>query len=128
MFSFTFFYFCLREREKVELGNFGASAITWGRSKLIPLICGCLEVIMLKVAPIPPPTSTRVFMPSNPLYIAQKHFMNMTEWLFIPSLKSQFSCGLFALYSNAVMLYSCLVEWNATFQNCILQIVPAKIS
>ncbi|KAL9263098.1 hypothetical protein AKJ16_DCAP18876 [Drosera capensis] len=32
--------------------------MTWGKSKLIPLIIGYLEVIILRATPVPPPTST----------------------------------------------------------------------
>ncbi|GJU49800.1 putative RNA-directed DNA polymerase [Tanacetum coccineum] len=37
-----------------------ASIITWGRLKFIPFSEVCLEMIMLRLAPVPPPTSTKV--------------------------------------------------------------------
>lgn len=70
-----------------------ASAITCGRSKLMPLIEGYFDTIILSTAPVPPPTSTTVLRPWKPSYVSRIFFMKKVEWLNSPLLKTWLNLG-----------------------------------
>ncbi|WVY96340.1 hypothetical protein V8G54_028491 [Vigna mungo] len=76
----------------------GAFSMTWGRSKLIPLIEGYLETIIFRFCPFPPPTSTNLDIPSNPVYMSSILFISVTHKSAIDLLKISFIFGLFSMY------------------------------
>jgi len=53
--------------------------MTWGKSKLMALMLGYLETIMLVIVPIPPPTSTIDPRPSKPEYVSRTLFIMILE-------------------------------------------------
>lgn len=81
-------------------GMGGEFSITCGRSKLIPLIEGYLEMINLRHCPVPPATSTKVDIPSYPVYTSSIFFIWVVHTSFIALLNTWFSSGSFPKYSN----------------------------
>ncbi|PON33433.1 LOW QUALITY PROTEIN: hypothetical protein PanWU01x14_352820 [Parasponia andersonii] len=84
-------------------GYSGAVATTCGRSKLIPLMCGCDLTISDTAPPVPPPTSTNDLrqQPPNPsLYSDRIALMMILAVHSMASLKSLLNSGFSAAKSH----------------------------
>lgn len=79
----------------------GACWITWGKSKLIPLMEGYWDVMALIVWPRPPPTSTSCWIFSKPLYFWSIFLIVYVDWSYIALLKISLNLGSTLGYSNA---------------------------
>ena len=74
--------------------------VTWGKSKLMPLMEAFLEMIILKHFPVPPPTSTNDISPLNPWYTSRIFFMIIVERSAIPLLNTSLKVGSMSIYWN----------------------------
>ncbi|GMP67228.1 hypothetical protein CsSME_00027289 [Camellia sinensis var. sinensis] len=103
--------------KQLKSGHGGAVATTCGKSKLVPLTCGYAFTISAMEAPVPPPTSTRDPMQSNPcLYSDIKALIVILAVHSMPSLKTLLSSGSTDAKSHNSRPWAI---WNAFPPSCI---------
>ncbi|KAJ6881126.1 hypothetical protein NC651_027850 [Populus alba x Populus x berolinensis] len=95
--------------------------MTRGKSKLIPLIDYIFCIFPWRRSY---PLQLRS-LHQDPRMMAFKASVSLKnllhEWSDIPLLKTLMSIGFMPKYSNTAIPCTGLVEWNASFKNCILR-------